>query len=157
MEVKQNPFPALEVQAEAPPQEEKEARVVLTATAIKINEKVMFETGSSEILPESHGLLNEVAAMLNKNPQIRVINIEGHTDSVGSDRKNKQLSEKRAASVALFLAGAGVDAQRMVPKGHGEEKPIADNDTEEGRDQNRRVEFNIVEQDNDDASTEEEG
>jgi OOP family OmpA-OmpF porin len=130
---------------------------VLTDSAIEIKEKVMFETGSSDILAESHGLLNEVAAILKDNPQIKVINIEGHTDSVGSDRKNKQLSEQRAASVALFLAGAGVDAQRMVPQGHGEEKPIADNETEEGRDANRRVEFNIAKQADDETKTEEEG
>ncbi len=146
VEVKQDPFPPLEVQAERPEKVKKPSRVVLTDSAIEIKEKVMFETGSSDILAESHGLLNEVAAMLKDNPQIELINIEGHTDSVGSARKNKKLSKERAGAVVTFLGEAGVESERMAAVGQGAENPIADNETEEGRDQNRRVEFNIVKQ-----------
>ncbi len=142
--VKQDPFPALEVEAKRPPK--KPARVVLTDSSIVIKEKVMFQTGSAEILSESHGLLNEVGAVLKENPQIELIHIEGHTDSTGGARLNKKLSKKRAESVVAFLVGAGVEDNRMVAKGHGPDRPIGDNDTEEGRDQNRRVEFNIVTQ-----------
>lgn len=156
VEIKQKPFPALQVQAERPVKEEKPSLVKLTDSSIEIKEKVMFETGSAEILAESHTLLNEVAALLKDNPQIEIIDIEGHTDSVGSARKNKRLSQERAASVVLYLAGAGVDGERMVPRGHGADDPIADNGTEEGRDQNRRVEFNIVKQGGEETPAEDE-
>jgi len=144
VEVKQEPFPALEVQAEKPPK--KPPRVVLTDSAIEIKEKVMFETGSAEILPQSHDLLNEVANMLKDNPQIEAMDIEGHTDSVGSARMNKKLSKERAESVVAFLVSAGVEEGRMAAKGYGSEVSIADNETPEGRDQNRRVEFKITKQ-----------
>ncbi len=144
IEVKQDPFPPLDIQAKRPPK--KPARVVLTDSAIVIKDKVMFQTGSADILPESHGLLNEVAAVLKDNPQIELIDIEGHTDSTGSAQVNKKLSKGRAKSVVAFLAAAGVEAKRMNAKGYGPERPIADNETPEGRDQNRRVEFNIVKQ-----------
>ncbi len=157
VEVKQDPFPAIEIQAERPVSVKKPSRVVLTDSSIDIKEKVMFETGSSDILAESHGLLNEVAALLVDNPQIELINIDGHTDSVGSARKNKKLSQERAASVATFLAAAGVEESRMNAEGHGAETPIADNETEEGRDENRRVEFNIVKQGQKKTLVEDEG
>ena len=144
VEVKQDSFPPLEVQAERPAK--KPPRVVLTDSAIEIREKVMFETGSAAILPQSHGLLNEVAAMLQDNPQIQAMDIEGHTDSVGGAGMNKKLSKARAASVVAFLVSAGVDKKRMSAKGYGLEQPIADNETEAGRDQNRRVEFKITKQ-----------
>ena len=142
--VKQDPFPPLEVQAERPPK--KPARVVLTDSAIEIKEKVMFESGSADILEQSHGLLTEVAGMLKENPQIELMDVEGHTDSKGGARMNKKLSTSRAESVVAFLVEAGVEEARLVAKGWGPEKPIADNESEEGRDQNRRVEFNIVKQ-----------
>jgi outer membrane protein OmpA-like peptidoglycan-associated protein len=145
--VKQDPFPPLDVQAERPePPPKKAARVVLTDSAIEIKEKVMFDTGSAEILEQSHGLLTEVAAMLKDNPQIELMDVEGHTDSVGGARMNKRLSTHRAESVVTFLVEAGVEDSRLEAKGYGPEKPIADNESEEGRDQNRRVEFNIVKQ-----------
>lgn len=134
----------MNIQATRPPP--KPARVVLTDSAIVIKDKVMFETGSSAILPESHDLLNEVAAMLNENPQIELIDVEGHTDSTGSAQINKKLSKGRATAVVAYLKDAGVARKRMDPKGYGPERPIADNDSPEGREQNRRVEFNIVKQ-----------
>ncbi len=141
---KQAPFPTMQIQAVRPAK--RPPRVVLTDSSIVIKEKVMFKTGSAEILPESHGLLGEVATMLLENPQIELMNIEGHTDSTGGARINKKLSKDRAASVVVFLTEAGVEKNRLHAKGHGSEQPIADNETEAGRDQNRRVEFNIVKQ-----------
>lgn len=144
VEVKQDPFPALEVEAKRPPK--KPGRVVLTDSAIEIREKVMFETGSAAILSQSYGLLDEVGAILVDNPQIAMIDVEGHTDSVGGAGMNKKLSKERARAVVKYLAKAGVQRSRMKAKGYGPERPIADNESDEGREQNRRVEFNIVKQ-----------
>jgi len=144
IEVKQDPFPPLDVQAERPPK--KAPRVVLTDSSIVIQDKVMFETGSATILEQSHGLLHEVAAMLSDNPQIELMDVEGHTDAKGGASMNKKLSKERARSVVEFLAKSGVAKSRLQAKGYGLERPIADNETEEGREQNRRVEFNIVKQ-----------
>jgi outer membrane protein OmpA-like peptidoglycan-associated protein len=109
-------------------------------------DKVQFETGKADIKSESHGLLNEVAQVLKENPQVEVISVEGHTDSTGSPDFNRKLSQQRAESVAKYLSGKGVKAARMEPKGFGPDRPIADNETDPGREANRRVEFNIVKQ-----------
>ncbi|HET7499799.1 MAG TPA: OmpA family protein [Kofleriaceae bacterium] len=142
--VKQDPFPALEVRADRPPPAP--SRVVLTASSITIGEKVQFATGSSQILPVSFGLLDEVAKVLTDNPQIEQIQVEGHTDSTGTAQINRKLSQQRAESVMGYLASKGVAASRMKAKGFGPDRPIADNATDAGKEQNRRVEFNIVKQ-----------
>jgi OOP family OmpA-OmpF porin len=141
---KQEPFPLLEVKATRPPPGP--ARVVLTASNIAIMDKVQFETGKADLKSESHALLDEVAKMLKDNPQVEVISVEGHTDSTGSADFNRKLSQQRAESVAKYLASKGVKAARMEPKGWGPDKPIADNATDEGKEANRRVEFNIIKQ-----------
>jgi OOP family OmpA-OmpF porin len=142
--VQQDPFPALEIRADRPPPAP--PRVVLTASSITIGEKVQFATGSAEILPVSHGLLDEVAQVLNDNPQIDLLQVEGHTDSTGTAAFNRKLSQQRAESVLKYLAGKGVRAGRMQAKGFGPDKPIADNATDDGKEKNRRVEFNILKQ-----------
>jgi OmpA-OmpF porin, OOP family len=142
--VKQDPFPVMEIRAERPPPGPD--RVILTDSKIQINEKIQFETGKHEILPVSFGLLDEVAAVMVDNPQIELIQIEGHTDSTGSAKINRKLSNDRAKSVLKYLAGKKVADKRMVAKGFGPDSPIASNDDEAGREQNRRVEFNIVKQ-----------
>jgi len=142
--VKQDPFPPLEIRADrpaAPP-----ARVVLTDSSITIGEKVQFATGSSQILPVSFGLLNEVAKVLADNSQIELLQIDGHTDSTGTAAVNRKLSQQRAEAVMTYLASKGVAAGRMKAKGFGPDKPIADNATDEGKEKNRRVEFNILKQ-----------
>ena len=141
---KQEPFPVMEVKATRPPPGP--ARVVLTASNIAIMDKVQFETGKAELLPVSHALLDEVAKMLKDNPQVELISVEGHTDSTGSPDFNRKLSQQRAESVAKYLSSKGVKAARMEPKGFGPDRPIADNNTDPGRDANRRVEFNILKQ-----------
>ena len=113
---------------------------------IEITEKVMFDTAKATIKPESHELLNDVADVIKENPRIKKVRIEGHTDSDGTNAYNKKLSDDRAASVKAFLVEAGVEEDRLESVGYGEEKPIADNDTEEGKYKNRRVEFNIISQ-----------
>jgi outer membrane protein OmpA-like peptidoglycan-associated protein len=142
--VQQEPFPPLEIRAERPPPAP--ARVVLTASSITIGEKVQFATGSAEILAVSHGLLDEVAKVLTDNPQIELLQVEGHTDSTGTAALNRRLSQQRAESVMKYLGSKGVAAGRMVAKGFGPDRPIADNGTDDGREKNRRVEFNIVKQ-----------
>jgi outer membrane protein OmpA-like peptidoglycan-associated protein len=142
--VQQEPFAPLQVTAKPPPP--KPQRVVLTDSSIKISDKVQFKLGSAELLPESFPLLDEVVAVLKDNPQIEVIQVEGHTDSTGGAAINRKLSGERAGSVRTYLASKGVDEKRMVAKGFGPDKPIATNDTPEGQEQNRRVEFNILKQ-----------
>jgi outer membrane protein OmpA-like peptidoglycan-associated protein len=91
----------------------------------------------------SHGVLDEITTILGEYPNAK-FSIEGHTDSVGSDVSNQKLSESRASSVMTFLIEKGVASNRLTSTGFGESKPIADNATNEGRAQNRRVEINLV-------------
>jgi outer membrane protein OmpA-like peptidoglycan-associated protein len=99
-----------------------------------------FETGKSDIKPESQPILDQIVEMLKQNPDLK-ISIEGHTDNVGSDKSNKALSENRAKSVMNALVSAGIEKSRLSSKGWGATKPIADNSTEDGRFKNRRVEI----------------
>ena len=110
---------------------------------IKILEKVYFAYNKSAILKKSYPVLEEVAAVIKAKPEIRV-RVEGHTDNKGSSRYNKKLSEKRADSVMAFLAKQGIAEDRLEAVGHGPDRPIADNKTEGGRAENRRVEFHII-------------
>jgi outer membrane protein OmpA-like peptidoglycan-associated protein len=112
---------------------------------IRILEQVKFKTDSAEILSESDGLLEAVVAILDAHPEITKLAVQGHTDNVGAASYNKQLSERRAASVAKWLGDHHVDRARLSSAGFGLEVPIADNDTADGRRENRRVEFHIVE------------
>lgn len=115
---------------------------------IRILEKVFFETASAEIKEVSYGLLDEVATVLLAYPSIERVEVAGHTDSRGDDAYNLDLSQRRADAVRTFLIKDGVEPDRLVAVGYGETRPIADNNRSSGRDQNRRVEFNIL----DDAS-----
>ena len=114
---------------------------------IVIREKIQFETDQATIKPESFALLNEIARVLSDHPQIKRVSIEGHTDSAGSDKHNQKLSDKRAAAVRTYLVEHAIAPERLTSKGWGEAKPIADNGSDAGREQNRRVEFIIVQQD----------
>ena len=122
-----------------------QAKAQLRDGKIEILEKVQFETGSADILEESFALLDEVADIIERNPGITKIRVEGHTDSKGRKRSNKRLSQKRADAVREYLIDKGIDGGRLVAKGYGQTKPIASNKTDEGRAENRRVEFNILE------------
>ena len=104
---------------------------------------VTFAFNSSDLNSQFYPVLDKVAATLAEYDKT-VIEVAGHTDSVGSDAYNQQLSEKRAGSVASYLASHGVNRTRVVTVGAGEAHPVASNDTEEGRAQNRRVEITIV-------------
>jgi outer membrane protein OmpA-like peptidoglycan-associated protein len=104
---------------------------------------VFFNTGSHELLPESIVELEKLIEFLKQNPTL-VIEIEGHTDNVGSQQMNQKLSEERAEEVYNYLISKGIMDYRMKYKGYGFAKPIATNDTPEGRSLNRRTEFVII-------------
>ena len=106
-------------------------------------ENLFFATNKTYILPESEQAMSDLAQFLLDNPGV-TIHITGHTDAVGSDEANQILSEGRANAVRQNLIDRGVAAERMTAEGKGEKEPIADNDTEEGRQLNRRVEFVIT-------------
>lgn len=111
--------------------------------SVKISEKVFFKFNKSDIDPRSFELLDDVAAVINEVPEKLHFRVEGHTDSKGSNRYNKKLSQRRADSVANYLKKKGVKAGRLDPVGFGEERPIDSNRTADGRARNRRVEFNV--------------
>jgi outer membrane protein OmpA-like peptidoglycan-associated protein len=119
--------------------------VFITETKIEIFEQVQFKTGSDVILPSSDDLLTKVATILQSHPEITKMLIEGHTDDRGGNAVNVGLSQRRAASVKKWLVKKGIDAKRLDAKGFGQDRPISDNATEEGRQKNRRVEFKILE------------
>ena len=127
---------------EAPPR-----LVVVQKQQIIIYDKVYFEFDSDQIKPVSYPLLDEVVSVVLDHPHLTRIRIEGHTDSSGDDAYNLGLSQRRADSVMAYLIGGGIAPGRLTAQGLGELKPIADNDTEEGKAENRRVEFHIVERD----------
>jgi OOP family OmpA-OmpF porin len=111
---------------------------------VRVLKQVHFATGKATILPDSFPILQEVADLLKANPQITRMSVEGHTDDRGSNEMNLKLSQGRTESVVRWLTEHGIAGSRLEAHGFGEEKPIEDNKTEEGRTANRRVEFKIV-------------
>jgi outer membrane protein OmpA-like peptidoglycan-associated protein len=120
--------------------------VVLTKEKIEIKKQVHFATDKDVILPDSAPLLDEVAATILEHDRLKMIRIEGHTDSQGDDAHNLDLSNRRAASVMRALLERGIQPTRLKAIGYGETRPVGDNKTAKGRALNRRVEFMIEEQ-----------
>ncbi|HEY8944827.1 MAG TPA: OmpA family protein [Polyangiaceae bacterium] len=139
------PPPPPPPKAEEPPPPP--ARVEVRSDKIEIKEKIQFEYNKAVILPASFSLLDEIADTIKKNPHIKKINIEGHASAEGDPGHNLKLSDERANSVRKYLVDKGVEATRLTAKGFGAKRPIASNDTDEGKEKNRRVEFMIAEQD----------
>lgn len=142
------------VRGEAPPPppppkaEEPPPRVEVVDDKIVIHEKIQFEFDKAVIREESFDLLEEIAQTIKDNPQIKKVLIEGHASAEGSEEHNMKLSDSRAKSVMKHLVDKGqIDEAMLSAKGFGVTKPIASNDDEAGREQNRRVEFTITEQD----------
>ncbi|QBK30556.1 OmpA family protein [Roseitalea porphyridii] len=104
---------------------------------------ITFATDQDQVVPAFFPTLDSVALVLQRYNQT-LINVYGHTDSTGDDSYNQALSQRRAQSVANYLGGRGVNPQRFLVSGFGESRPIADNSTEAGRAQNRRVEIELV-------------
>lgn len=109
---------------------------------VTLSGEVSFAFDSAALTPAAEVTLDDVAQRLREHTDVR-IRIEGHTDSRGSAQYNLRLSEQRAQAVLDYLQSQGVDSTRMSAVGHGEERPVASNDTDEGRALNRRVEIDI--------------
>lgn len=135
-------------------QQEAELRAQLQGTGVSVTRvgdrivlnmpsNITFPTDQDQVLPGFYATLNSVAIVLNKFNRT-YIDVNGHTDSTGSVAHNQALSERRAASVANYLAARGVDQRRMSTLGFGASQPVASNATPEGRAQNRRVEVQIA-------------
>ncbi len=101
---------------------------------------INFDSGKSSIKEESVPIIDQIAGMLRNNPEIN-LSIEGHTDDQGDNASNQRLSENRAKAVMDAITAKGIGSDRLSSKGFGEDQPIADNSTEEGRAKNRRVEL----------------
>lgn len=105
---------------------------------------IFFETGSAQLKNESRVELDKLVELLQKNPTMK-IEISGHTDNVGSKESNMKLSDERAKSVVNYLVKAGINSSRLTFKGYGDTQPVDDNNTAEGRANNRRTEFKVTE------------
>ncbi len=104
---------------------------------------LFFASGKAELTKSSETELNNLLTLLNEIPSLK-LEIAGHTDAVGKATNNQKLSGLRASAVVDYLLEKGISADRLVAKGYGEEKPVADNKTKEGRSKNRRIEFEVI-------------
>jgi outer membrane protein OmpA-like peptidoglycan-associated protein len=125
----------------------KNSLVTVGKGEITIKQQVQFALDSAVILPESFGLLTEVADALVRHGEIRRVEVQGHTDNSGTPEHNKVLSEQRADAVRAWLVQHGVPGDKLVARGYGQERPIAPNVTAGNRARNRRVQFIITERD----------
>jgi outer membrane protein OmpA-like peptidoglycan-associated protein len=132
-------------QAPPPKADPPPKRVVVKKDRIEVNQVIEFEPSSWKVTEDSQTILDEIAKVMNDHPEVKKVRIEGHTDNQGDAAHNLSLSHKRANNIMHYLVAHGVDANRLDAKGFGDTKPIADNATDEGRAQNRRVVFVIVE------------
>jgi OOP family OmpA-OmpF porin len=129
-----------------PEPEPEPPRVEVQKERIQVNETIEFEYNKAVIREQSFELMAEIAKVINEHPEILKIRLEGHTDNVGGKKFNMNLSLRRARAVRDHLVKkGGVDAGRLEVAGFGFDQPVASNDTEEGRAQNRRVAFEITE------------
>jgi len=124
--------------------DEGESSVQVTEDRIVLLEMVFFDTDSDAIDPQSYPVLNQVASVLRAHAGITRVRIEGHTDNRGDSNYNRDLSQRRAASVVRYLVERGIAPDRLESAGFGPDRPIADNGSRAGRAENRRVEFHIV-------------
>ncbi len=120
------------------------AAVRLKGKEIVILQKVEFATGQARIQSVSDSLLDQVASVLKDHLELELVEVQGHTDNRGSKAVNQRLSQARAEAVVTALVSRGVAKERLTAKGFGPDTPIADNDSEDGRSKNRRVEFKII-------------
>lgn len=123
-------------------------KAFLQGGVIRILDQVKFKPASAEILPgkDSVDVLQAVAKVMKDHPEVKLVRVEGHTDNTGNAAANKRLSAARAASVVKWLTQHGVEAKRLTSTGYGQERPLDSNSTDEGRRNNRRVEFHVADQ-----------
>ncbi|MCL2822529.1 MAG: OmpA family protein [Polyangiaceae bacterium] len=120
-------------------------KAVVTGSDIVIMERIDFDTNKSTIRPESERTLSEIFRLLQSNPDIAMMRVDAHSDNRGSAALNLRLTQERAASVVHWLTCRGVDPKRLSSAGFGGDRPIDTNSTDQGRANNRRVEFRVVE------------
>ena len=116
----------------------------IVAGKIQIRDQIKFRFNSAELDPASDPILQAVATVMTDHPELKRVRVEGHTDNVGTPAYNMGLSQRRASSVMKWLIAHGIEKQRLESAGFGLTKPIDDNTTDEGRRNNRRVEFHIL-------------
>jgi outer membrane protein OmpA-like peptidoglycan-associated protein len=121
-------------------------RARIEGSDIIIMDRIEFDSRSDAIRPDSLEILKAVASLLSEHPEIEGILIEGHTDSIGSRNYNLKLSQLRARAVLKWLEGNNIEKGRLSSSGQGMQTPIDTNETVLGRQNNRRVEFHIVQQ-----------
>ncbi len=121
----------------------KRPRVLVESSALTVSSQIRFHTGEAGLSPEAFDLLAEVAAQLTAHPEVRQLTIIGHTDDVGSEMYNLDLSRRRAAVVEAWLTEHGIDPERLAAEGYGASRPVVQNDSEGNRARIRRVEFVI--------------
>ncbi|NUP05977.1 MAG: OmpA family protein [Polyangiaceae bacterium] len=119
------------------------AKVIREGGSIVILESIKFRSGSAQIDPESHSVLNQIALVMKANPDIKVVRIEGHTDNTGDHDMNMKLSKDRAESVRVYLVQRGIKPARLKAEGFGPDRPVVDSDDPASLAKNRRVEFHI--------------
>lgn len=110
---------------------------------IEISENIQFHSDSARLRDRSYMVLDDVVRVMTDNPEM-MVEIQGHTDSIGPAYRNRRLSARRALRVQEYLIKHGIDARRVTAVGHGEERPVADNLSFDGRADNRRVDFVIL-------------
>src|SRR6185436_17856053 len=116
------------------------------STEIEILKQIQFDTGKASIKQSSYPICDEIVKLLKANPDIKHMTIDGHTDNRGALDMNNKLSQDRADSVMKYLTSHGIDESRLEAHGFGPSKPIDSNETDAGRQKNRRVEFHITTQ-----------
>ncbi len=129
------PAPTATPAPEPPPPPVEKKRIVLRG--------VHFDFDRSEIRPDSRPVLDQAVAILSEEREVLVV-IEGHTDAMGTDEYNQRLSIRRAEAVYRYLVNRGIAPERLRVEGYGESRPVADNETDSGRAQNRRVELRVL-------------
>ncbi|MDD9937927.1 MAG: OmpA family protein [Myxococcales bacterium] len=123
----------------------KKASVQLTKQEVRIRKQIHFMTNSAEISARSHTLLSEIADVLLRNPHVKRVEVQGHTDNRGATDLNARLSQARAEAVRDWLVSAGIAPDRLTAKGYGDTRPLVPNITDRNRAKNRRVQFIIRE------------
>jgi outer membrane protein OmpA-like peptidoglycan-associated protein len=125
----------------------KKGDVEIAGNEIKIKKQIHFETDSAKISLDSTGLLEEIADTIVRNPCLKQVEVQGHTDNTGGKEHNKVLSDQRANSVREWLLAHNVEPGRLIALGYGQERPISPNVSPAGKERNRRVQFMIKDQD----------